>query len=87
MTFNLDPLLLTNLGICFAILILGIIAYVISTQEWSLFLGIAFGLFGVSHLLEVINFPENLEIIVFVVRIIAYFMVAFTIFMLGFREY
>ena len=84
---TLDPIILTNTIFCFIILILGIIGYTISKEMWPLFIGIAFGLFGVTHLLTLLDLKEALETLLLAIRIIAYLMVALTVAFLGFRQY
>jgi uncharacterized membrane protein (UPF0136 family) len=83
---TLDPITLTNLIACAVILILGIIGYMRSKETWILFIGIAFGLFGVSHLLTLLDLKEALATLLLAIRIIAYLMVALTVFWIGFRQ-
>ena len=84
---TLDPIILTNLAFCAIILILGIIGYTKSGEAWPLFIGIAFGLFGVSHLLTLLDLKETLSTLLLAIRIVAYLFVIFTISALGFRQY
>ena len=84
---TLDPIILTNLAFCVIILILGIIGYTKSGEVWPLFIGIAFGLFGVSHLLTLLDLKETLSTLLLAIRIVAYLFVIFTISALGFRQY
>jgi len=83
---TLDPITLTNLVFCAIILILGIIGYKRSEEMWPLFIGIAFGLFGVTHLLTLLDLKEALATLLLVIRIIAYLMVALTVFWVAFRR-
>jgi len=87
MTFILDPIYLTNLILCVIILVLGIIAYKNTDDKTPLFIGIAFGLFGASHLLILLGLEDMLTIPLIVVRTIAYAMVAVTLFLTAFRRY
>ena len=84
---NIDPLTLMNLIFCVIILGLGITGYTRGQQLWPLLIGIAFGLFGVSHLLTLLGLKEALDALLFTVRIIAYLAVIFTIYWLGCRQY
>ena len=83
---TLDPTTLTNLVFCAIILILGIIGYKRSEEMWPLFIGIAFGLFGVTHLLTLLDLKEALATLLLAIRIIAYLMVALTVFWVAFRR-
>ena len=83
---TLDPIYLTNLVLCVIILVLGIIGYKRSEEMWPLFIGIAFGLFGVSHLLTLLGLKEALTTFLIVIRTLAYLLVAFTVFWVAFRR-
>jgi len=83
---TLDPIYLTNLVLCAIILVLGIIGYKRSEEMWPLFIGIAFGLFGVSHLLTLLGLKEALTTVLIVIRTLAYLLVAFTLFWVAFRR-
>jgi hypothetical protein len=84
---NIDPMTLINLIFCVVILALGITGYTKSQQLWPLLIGIAFGLFGVSHLLTLLGLKEALDALLLTVRIIAYLSVIFAIYWLGCRQY
>ena len=83
---TLDPIYLTNLVLCVIILALGIIGYKRSEEMWPLFIGIAFGLFGVSHLLTLLGLKEALTTLLIAIRTLAYLLVAFTLFWVAFRR-
>ena len=83
---TLDPITLTNLVLCAIILVLGIVGYKRSEETWLLFIGIAFGLFGVSHLLTLLGLKEALTTLLIAIRTLAYLLVAFTLFWVAFRR-
>jgi len=83
---TLDPITLTNLVLCAIILVLGIVGYKRSEEMWPLFIGIAFGLFGVSHLLTLLGLKEALTTLLIAIRTLAYLLVAFTLFWVAFRR-
>ena len=87
MTFTLDPIYLTNLILCAIILALGIVGYKNSDDKAPLFIGIAFGLFGVSHLMTLLGLKEMLTVLLIVIKTIAYVMVAVTLFWTAFKRY
>jgi len=83
---TLDPIYLTNLVLCAIILVLGIVGFRRSEEGWPLFIGIAFGLFGVSHLLTLLGMEEALETALIGVRTLAYVLVAGTVLIVVFRR-
>jgi len=87
MMFTPDPIYLTNLILCAVILVLGIVGYKHSGDKVLLFIGIAFGLFGVSHLTTLLGLKEMLTVLLIVIRTIAYVMVAVTLFWIAFKRY
>ena len=83
---TLDPIYLTNLVLCAIILVLGIVGFRRSEESWPLFIGIAFGLFGVSHLLTLLGMEEALETALIGIRMLAYVLVAGTVLIVVFRR-
>jgi uncharacterized membrane protein (UPF0136 family) len=64
-----------NLVLTTVILILGIWAFVKRKSDVALYIGIAFGLFAVSHALTLAGLAASLETLLIVVRIIGYLLV------------
>lgn len=61
MAFIPDPAVLVNLFLCIVILILGYMVYRKRNSISALFIAVAFGMFGLSHLstlLELTLFPD-----------------------------
>ena len=83
---TLDPIYLTNLVLCVIILVLGILGYRNSGDKSPLYIGIAFGLFGVSHILTLLGLKEAFTIYLLVIRTIAYLLVAFTLYWVAFKR-
>jgi uncharacterized membrane protein (UPF0136 family) len=75
-----DPITIVNLVLCIIILVLGIIGYRRSGKTLPLYIGIAFGLFGLSHLLTILGFKDALSGLLIVVRTAAYLLVAFAVY-------
>ena len=86
MTFVCDPMYMVNLVLCILIVVLGCLGYKKSGDKSPLFIGIAFGLFGLSHLATLLGLKETLEIVLIVIRTIAYLLVAFTLYRVAFRR-
>jgi uncharacterized membrane protein (UPF0136 family) len=71
-----DPVTTTNLVLCILILALGIWAYVKKKNDVPLYIGIAFGLFAVSHLVTLLRLAAGLTVFLIIIRLTAYLLVA-----------
>jgi hypothetical protein len=80
MALVLDPLFIVNLTLCIIILMLGIFGYRKKGNPAPLYVGIAFGLFGVSHLATILGLKDALEIFLIVIRTVAYLAVIFALY-------
>lgn len=74
MQWNWDLLLIVNLGLCIVILLLGIGRF---RKEWlfPLLIGLAFGLFAVTHLFSIMGLSSGWETLLIVLRVLAYLLV------------
>lgn len=79
MTVILDPIYILNLVLCTIIIVLGFLGYRRTGDKSPLYIGIAFGIFGISHLLTVLGLRETLEAFLIAIRTIAYLIVVFTL--------
>ena len=79
-----DPITTVNLVLCIIILIFGIIGYRRSGRAFPLYIGIAFGLFGVSHLLTILGLKDALAGLLIAVRAAAYILVVFAMYRVAF---
>jgi uncharacterized membrane protein (UPF0136 family) len=68
MALLLDPIYIINLTLCIIILALGIFGYRKQGNTIPLIIGIAFGLFGISHLATILDLKDALESILIVIR-------------------
>jgi uncharacterized membrane protein (UPF0136 family) len=84
---DIDPTTFANFIFCIIILALGITAYFKMKRVWPLFIGIAFGLFGVSHLFTILDLKETLEGVLLAARIVAYLLVLVSVYWYGCRKY
>ena len=80
MTTVWDPITAVNLVLCIIILAFGIVGYRRSGKAFPLYIGIAFGLFGLSHLATLLGLKDSLEGALIVVRTLAYLLVAFALY-------
>jgi len=74
-----DPIITVNFVLCIVIFALGIWAYVKKKGDAALYIGIAFGLFAISHLMTLLGLAAGLTIFLIVIRLIAYLLVVFAL--------
>jgi len=80
MSFTWDPMYVVNLVLCIIILALGCWGYRKTEDRVPMYVGIAFGLFGVSHLVTLLGLKEALETVLIVIRTLAYLIVVFALY-------
>ncbi|MDD1688225.1 MAG: hypothetical protein LUO90_01500 [Methanoregula sp.] len=76
MAFVPDPVVLVNLLLCGVILVLGYLVYRKRHSISALFIGVAFGLFGLSHLSTLLGMTLFPEVTFVLLRICGYLFVA-----------
>jgi PAS domain S-box-containing protein len=76
-----DPLVTANLLLCILIIILSIWSYRKTDDLAPLYIGAAFGLFGITHLATLLGLKDLLEPALIVIRILAYLIVIFGLFL------
>ena len=79
-----DPIYFINVVLCAIILVFGLIGWRRSNRIFPLYIGIAFGLFGLSHLATILGLKATLEVPLIVVRTLAYLIVVFTVYKIAF---
>jgi len=62
------------------LLLLGFFGYIKKGNPAPLYIGIAFGLFGISHLATILGLKTALEAFLIVIRTVAYFVVVFALY-------
>ena len=77
---------IVNLVLCIIILGLGIWGYRKRKGDVSLYIGLAFGLFGVSHLLTILGLGAGLNSLIIAVRLLAYLLVIIALYRLLSRK-
>ena len=80
MALVLDPIYIMNLTLCIIIFLLGFFGYRKNGNPVPLYVGIAFGLFGVSHLATILALKYALEVFLIVIRTVAYLLVIFALY-------
>jgi PAS domain S-box-containing protein len=83
MSFNPDPVTLINLTFCIAVVILSCWWYGKTQSRTPLYIGLAFGLFGISHSIVLLNLSKPLEQVQILIRIAAYAIVATGLFFIA----
>ncbi len=80
MPIEWDPLVFVNLVLCIVIVGLGYLGYKKTRNHLPIYVGTAFGLFGVTHLLTLLGFRVLLTLPLIVIRIVAYLLVIFALY-------
>jgi hypothetical protein len=80
MTFTWDPIVGVNLVLCIVILTIGYWGYKISGDKTPFYIGIGFGLFGISHLATLLGLKETLTGALIIIRLLAYLIVLFALY-------
>jgi uncharacterized membrane protein (UPF0136 family) len=86
MQFVWDTQYVVNLVLCIVILIFGIIAWQRSKNLVPLYIGIAFGLFGLSHLATLLSLKTALNTLLIIIRLLAYLLVTYAVYLMAFRK-
>lgn len=78
----MNPVTIINLILCIVILVMGIIENSRTRTHLPLYVAIAFGLFGLSHLMVLLGMEGTLAIIMVVIRLVAYLLVIYSLYLL-----
>lgn len=73
-----------NLVLCVVIFIFGLMGWRRSGKVLPLYIGIAFGLFGLSHLATILGLVAKLEVLLIVIRTVAYLIVVYAVYKAAF---
>ena len=85
MVLVLDPVTIVNLFFCIIIVVLGYLGYKKTDSALPLYVGVAFGLFGISHLAVILGYASS-EAGLVIIRGFAYIIVIFTLYMVAFKR-
>lgn len=80
-----DPVTVVNLLFCIVIIALGYLGYKKTDNALPLYIGAAFGLFGISHLAVIVGFESSAAALI-AIRGIAYIIVIFALYMVAFKR-
>jgi len=76
----LDTITTMNFVLCVVIVALAIVAYSSKRSRIALYIGVAFGLFGISHLVNLVGLGPALTDVLLIIRTIAYLIVIFALY-------
>ncbi len=74
-----DPITAVNLVLTIIIFVLGVALYGKKKNVIALYIGIAFGLFAISHLATLLDLAATLTLPLIIVRAVAYIIVIFAL--------
>lgn len=80
-----DPVTIVNLIFCIIIVILGYAGYKKIDNTFPLYIGAAFGLFGISHLAVILGYASS-EVALVLIRGLGYIIVIVAMYMMVFRQ-
>jgi hypothetical protein len=86
MHFVWDSITFINLVLCVIILVFGIMGWQRSKNMVPLYIAIAFGLFGLSHLATLFSLKDALSTLLIIIRLLAYLLVAYAVYLMAFRK-
>jgi hypothetical protein len=73
-----------NLVLCMVIFIFGLMGWRRSGKVLPLYIAVAFGLFGLSHLATILGQAAQLEVLLIVIRLAAYLIVVYAVYKVAF---
>jgi uncharacterized membrane protein (UPF0136 family) len=76
----MDPVILVNLTLCVVIVVMGVWEYISTKSRVELYVGTAFGLFGISHLLTLLGLAAGLTLPLIIIRLLAYLIVIYALY-------
>jgi hypothetical protein len=80
-----DPVTIINLLFCIIIVFLGYVGYKKLDNAFPLYIGVAFGLFGISHLAVILGYASS-EAGLVLIRGFGYIIVIFALYLMAFKH-
>jgi len=68
-----------NFALCVVIVVLAVVAYSNKKNAIALYIGAAFGLFGLSHFITLVGFAQLLTSALVIIRTLAYLIIVFAL--------
>lgn len=85
MALVLDPVIIANLIFCIIIVILAVIGYKKTDNAIPLYIGVSFGLFGISHFATILGYASSTTALV-VIRGFAYIVVIYALYLVAYKH-
>ncbi len=80
MALEWDPIVFVNLVLCIVIAALGYLGFRKTGNLLPIYVGSAFGLFGITHLLTLLGYRVLMTVPLIIIRIIAYLLVIYALY-------
>ena len=80
-----DPVTIVNFIFCVIIVILGYTGYKKTDSAFPLYIGVAFGLFGISHLAVILGYASS-EAGLVLIRGFGYLIVIYALYLMAFKS-
>lgn len=85
MALVLDPVIISNLIFCIVIIFLAVMGYRKTDSMIPIYIGISFGLFGISHLATILGYVSSTTFLV-VIRGLAYVVVIYALYLVAYKK-
>lgn len=86
MQFHWEALTIVNLILCIVIFTFGMVSWQRTKVGVELYVGTAFGLFGLSHLATLLGWNAALDTVLIIIRTLAYLLVAYALVRSAYRK-
>lgn len=86
MIYGWDAVTIISFVLCLLILALGCLGYAKRKDRSQFSIGVAFGLFAVSHLFTLLGIEREFELTMILIRIFGYLIVVFTLYNIEFKR-
>jgi hypothetical protein len=86
MDMNWDPVTTFNLVLSVGVFVLAMIGWARVRNALALFIGLAFGLFALSHLATILLWSESLEALLILLRAVGYVFVMAAVYKVAFPK-
>lgn len=82
----MDTVATLNLVFTIIVCAIGIWGYLKTKKDVPLYIGIAYGIFSVSHLLAVVGLSASLNILLIIIRLVAYLLMILSVYKLAIKK-
>ncbi len=81
----MDPVMILNLIFCIMIVALAVIGYKKTDNAVPLYIGLSFGLFGISHLATILGYSSSTTALV-IIRGFAYLIIIYALYLFAYKR-